>query len=150
MMPELPNILISACLTGKNCKYNGGNNALPEDQLEQLRQRYHLIPVCPEQMGGLPTPRPPAELCGEKVLNREGEDVTDSFRNGAAMTLALAEEVQAGQAILKSRSPSCGKGPVYDGTFRGVLTEGSGVTASILRDHGIRIWTEQEIGKLLD
>lgn len=148
-MPERPNILISACLTGKNCKYNGGNNVLSDDELEKLRQRYHLIQVCPEQMGGLPTPRSPAERCGEKVINREGEDVTESFRKGAEMTLALALKNRAEQAVLKSRSPSCGKELIYDGSFQGELTEGNGITAAILLDHGIRVWTEYEISALL-
>ena len=103
-------LLISACLLGTNCKYNGGNNALPEDKLSALREHYRLVPVCPERDGGLPTPRLPSERRGERVVNTAGEDVTGAFRRGAALALETALREDCRIALLKERSPSCGSG----------------------------------------
>lgn len=130
-------LLVSACLLGENCKYSGGNNYNPA--VEALKERFELIPVCPEQLGGLPTPRVPSERVGDRVLNREGADVTDAFRLGAekALEIALAHGVR--RAVLQERSPSCGCGTVYDGTFSGKLVPGQGVTAELLRKNGIRL-----------
>ena len=102
-------LLISACLIGENCKYSGGSNALQEEQLRQLQLCYELIPVCPEQMGGLPTPRTPAERRGEQVINRDGRDVTAEFYAGAEQTLTISEDRKICKALLKSRSPSLKK-----------------------------------------
>lgn len=126
-------LLISACLMGYNCKYNGGNNALPPEVLAALRKRYRLIPVCPEAAGGLPTPRVPSERRGGSVVTRDGRDVTAAFRRGAEIAGALAERYGARLALLKSNSPSCGSGTVYDGNFTGTLTPGDGVTAEYLK-----------------
>ena len=138
-------LLISACLLGTNCKYNGGNNALPEEKLAVLRERYRLVPVCPERDGGLPTPRLPSERLGERVLNRAGEDVTEAFRRGAAHALETAEREGCRIALLKERSPSCGSGKIYDGSFTSTVIAGDGITAELLKQNGIRVLGESEI-----
>lgn len=140
-------LLISACLLGENCKYNGGNNFTPE--VEALRERYELVPVCPEQLGGLPTPRTPAERVGDRVVNREGADVTDAFRQGAEKTLELARASGITKAVFQVRSPSCGSGTVYDGTFSGALTAGQGVTAELLEKNGVNIYRSDQAGELM-
>ena len=140
-------LLISACLLGENCKYNGGNNFTPE--VEALRKRYELVPVCPEQLGGLPTPRTPAERVGDRVVNREGADVTDAFRQGAEKTLELARASGITKAVFQVRSPSCGSGTVYDGTFSGTLTAGQGVTAELLEKNGVNIYRSDQAGELM-
>lgn len=133
-------LLISACLMGYNCKYNGGNNALPPEVLSALRERYRLIPVCPEAAGGLPTPRVPSERRGGSVVTRDGRDVTAAFRRGAEIAGKLAERYGARLALLKSGSPSCGSGTVYDGSFTGTLTPGDGVTAEYLKNKNLTIF----------
>jgi len=133
-------LLISACLVGYNCKYNGGNNALPPEVLSALRERYRLIPVCPEAAGGLPTPRVPSERRGGRVVTRDGRDVTAAFRRGAEIAGKLAERTGARLALLKSGSPSCGSGTVYDGSFTGTLTPGDGVTAEYLKNKNLTIF----------
>lgn len=135
-------LLISACLMGFDCKYSGGNNALPPERLAALRSRYRLIPVCPETAGGLPTPREPGERRGERVVSRSGQDVTAAFRKGAALTLRLAERYGAKKALLKRNSPSCGSGAIYDGSFTGTLIPGDGVTAALLKEHGVEVLGE--------
>ena len=134
-------LLISACLMGYNCKYNGGNNALPEEVLASLRQRYRLIPVCPEAAGGLPTPRTPSERKGERVITRDGRDVTAEFRRGAELAGKLAERFDIHAALLKSNSPSCGCGTIYDGSFTGRLIPGDGITAEYLKRKNLIIFT---------
>ena len=134
-------LLISACLMGYNCKYNGGNNALPPEVLSALRERYRLIPVCPEAAGGLPTPRVPSERRGGSVVTRDGRDVTAAFRRGAEIAGKLAERYGARLALLKSNSPSCGSGTVYDGSFTGTLTPGDGVTAEYLKNKNLIIFS---------
>ena len=133
-------LLISACLVGENCKYNGGNNALPPETLAALRSRFELVPVCPEQLGGLPTPRVPSERRGERVVNREGADVTEAFRRGAEQAVRIAEQTGCRRALLKSNSPSCGSGSIYDGSFSGRLTAGDGVAAALLKHSGIEVF----------
>ena len=140
-------LLISACLLGENCKYSGGNNYCHE--VEQLRERYDLIPVCPERDGGLPTPRVPSERQGERVVNREGEDVTVQFRRGAELALRTALENNCSCALFKERSPSCGCGTIYDGTFTGTVTEGDGITAELLKQYHIAILGESRVADLL-
>ncbi len=138
-------LLISACLMGFDCKYSGGNNALPPETLDALCRRYRLIPVCPETAGGLPTPREPSERRGERVVSRDGRDVTEAFRQGAELTLRLAGRCGAKTALLKSNSPSCGSGRIYDGSFTGRLIPGDGVTAALLKSHGVRVVGENEL-----
>ena len=140
-------ILISACLLGLRCRYDGQSKPIP--QIDALAERYHLIPVCPEQLGGLPTPRTPAERAGNRVMTRDGRDVTDAYRNGAEQVLRLADQFGCRIAILKERSPSCGSGTIYDGTFSGSFRAGDGVTAELLRENGIRGYGESEIEELL-
>ena len=140
-------LLVSACLLGVGCRYDGGHNQLP--QLKELLKTHTCIPICPEQMGGLPTPRPPAERQGSRVVTRDGEDVTEAFLRGTAEVLRLADLYRCKAALLKERSPSCGSGAVYDGTFSGTLTEGWGVTAALLRQQGLRVVGESGIAALL-
>jgi len=138
----MENLLVSACLLGFNCKYNGGNNALPAEALEKLRRQYRLIPVCPETAGGLPVPREPSERRGERVINRAGQDVTAEFQKGAELAAALARRFQIRKALLKSNSPSCGSGSIYDGSFSGTLTVGDGVTSEFIKSEGIEVITD--------
>ena len=136
-------ILVSACLCGVNCKYNGKNN-LNEELLELLKKGEALL-ICPEQMGGLETPRRPSEIRiinGEtKVFMDDGRDVTDNYKKGAEEVLRLAKELNINKAILRKKSPSCGCGEIYDGTFTGTLTKGNGITAALLLDNGIEVET---------
>ena len=140
-------LLISSCLLGNNCKYNGGNNYTP--LAEELKKRYELVPVCPECAGGLPIPHDPSERVGDKVISRAGADVTAAFRLGAERTLAVAEQHGVRLAVLKERSPSCGYGAIYDGTFTGRVVPGDGVAAQLLAEHGVRILGESQIEDLL-
>lgn len=137
--------IISACLIGENCKYSGGNNKLPEQRLKKLQEKYELYPVCPEVLGGLPTPRVPSERVGDKVLTKDGRDVTAQFQKGAQAAYELAKSIGAELAVLKENSPSCGHGTVYDGTFSGTLISGDGVTAEKLKEIEIKIIGESEI-----
>jgi uncharacterized protein YbbK (DUF523 family) len=140
--------LISACLAGVNCKYNDGNNE--SELIKEIMREKECVLVCPEELGMLPTPRPPAEIIKGKVIDKTGKDVTDNFVNGAEKALEIAEKKSAklGQkielAILKANSPSCGCGKVYDGTFSGVLIDGDGIFAALLKRKGIPIITEKE------
>ncbi len=133
-------LLISACLLGCNCKYNGGNNALSERELAALRRCCRLIPVCPETAGGLPTPREPSERRGERVITRAGEDVTGQFRKGALTAVRLARRFGVKRALLKANSPSCGCGRIYDGSFSGKLICGDGVAAEYLAAEKVEIF----------
>ena len=135
-------LLISACLLGAKCKYSGGSNALPPETLAALKARYHLIPVCPEVAGGLPVPREPGERQGDRVVSRSGRDVTEAYRRGAEAALALARRFGCRKALLKARSPSCGSGQIYDGSFSGRLIDGDGVAAALLREAGLVIINE--------
>ena len=141
-------ILISACLLGAACRYDGGSN--PVLSVEALMGRCQLVPVCPEQLGGLPTPRPPAERRGDRVMTRDGGDVTAQYRRGAEEALRLCRLLGCEAALLKERSPSCGSGMVYDGTFTGVLTAGEGVTAELLRAQGSPVYGESRVAELAD
>ncbi len=141
-------LLVSACLLGENCKYNGGNNYSPD--VERLRERFELVSVCPEQLGGLPTPRVPSERVGEQVLTRDGQDVTEAFRQGAERTLDIARAEGALRAVLQVRSPSCGCGMIYDGTFSGTLVPGKGVAAELLEKNGVKVYDRTRTGELLD
>ena len=136
-------ILVSTCLLGVNCKYSGGNN-YNEKVLDFIKD-YEVIPVCPEIMGGLSTPRPPSERIGDKVINNKNIDVTNEYTIGANETLKLAQLFNVKKALLKAKSPSCGKGKIYDGTFTGTLIEGNGVTVELLESNGIEVITEQDL-----
>lgn len=141
-------LLISACLLGENCKYSGGNNYTPA--VELLRGRYELIPACPEQSGGLPTPRTPAERVGDRVITRDGKDVTTAYHLGAKKALETVQTLHITKAVFQIRSPSCGSETVYDGTFSGTLTSGSGVTAELLEANGVKIYPSDQIAELLE
>lgn len=139
--------LVSACLAGVDCKYNGGNNLNPK--IVKLLEEKKAILVCPEQLGGLTTPRLPSEIVydengNKKVINIEGKDVTKEFFKGAEETLKIAKVMGAKVAILKAKSPSCGKGKVYDGQFRQQLVEGNGITTDLLERNGITVYTEED------
>ena len=137
------NILVSACLLGESCRYDGKSK--PCERVIALKDTYNLIPVCPEVMGGLPTPRVPSEICGERVLMKDGRDVTENYNRGAQTALEIARQNACTVAILKEKSPSCGSGAIYDGSFSGTLTHGDGVAAALLKAHGIRVVGESEI-----
>lgn len=141
-------ILVSACLMGVGCRYDGKSNQLP--QLEQLMKQHTCIPVCPEIFGGLPTPRVPAERQGSKIMTQDGQDVTQQFVRGTAEVLRLADLYHCKAALLKERSPSCGSGQIYDGTFTKTLTEGDGLTAEMLKRKDIAVYGESQIGELVN
>ncbi len=140
-------ILISACLIGENVKYDGGNNALHVTILEQWKQEGLLVPLCPEVLGGLSVPRFPCEVVvGEnRVVNTIGTDVTDAFVKGAKESLRIAKEEGICMAILKARSPSCGKDIIYDGTFTSTRVNDSGMTCKLLQRSGIAVFSEEEL-----
>lgn len=142
-------LLISACLLGKNCKYSGGNNGLSGEVISRLREKYSLVAVCPETAGGLPIPREPSERVGERVLSRSGRDVTLEYRKGAEVTAELAVRFGCKTALMKAKSPSCGSGEIYDGTFSGVLIPGDGTATERLRALGVKVYSEKEIEGLL-
>jgi len=141
-------VLVSACLLGLRCRYNA--EPVANERVLALAKTHTLIPVCPEQLGGLSTPRPPAERLGERVVSNDGTDVTSAFVRGAEETLLLARTLGCKTAILKARSPSCGHGRIYDGLFSGTLIPGSGVTAELLAKNGIRVFTEDELPDQID
>ena len=129
-------IMVSACLAGENCKYNGGNNR--NGKVLRLMDANEVLTVCPEQMGGLPTPRVPSEIRDGVVTAKDGRNVDAQFRAGAAKCLEIAKKEQPDLIVLQSRSPSCGVKQRYDGTFTGTLVNGAGVTAQLLMDNGFR------------
>ncbi len=138
-------ILVSACLLGKNCKYNGGNN-FNQSVLEFI-EGHEVIGVCPEQLGGLSTPRLPAEIVDGVVTNKEGVSVDAEFRKGAQAALAAALENKVDLAILQSRSPSCGVKEIYDGSFSGKKIKGQGVFAKLLAKHDIKVLDAEDVGE---
>ena len=134
-------ILVSACLLGRNCKYNGGNNHCPA--VIEYVEGYEVIPVCPEVLAGLGTPRIPIEIVSGEVMTKDGRSVDAVLRNAVAQI--LRENTDADCAILKSRSPTCGVKQVYDGTFSGVLRDGAGILAQTLMDAGLRVIDSEDI-----
>jgi uncharacterized protein YbbK (DUF523 family) len=157
-----PPLIISACLLGVACNHEGRGS--PRAVVDELARRYRLVPVCPEVLGGLSTPRPPAELtggdgadvlagCGDagnaRVVNVDGDDVTAAYRRGARATVTLAQAVGATRAVLKARSPSCGSSAVYDGTFSRRLVPGRGVTAAALAAIGMDVGSEEDAAAAL-
>jgi len=145
----MEHILVSACLCGKDCKWDGGNNRNQKllDYMESMKGKALFHEVCPEQMGGLSTPRPASEIRVEdrRVVNTEERDVTEEFERGAELALRVAKEFGCTLAILKERSPSCGCHGVYDGTFSKKLVNGMGKAAELLTQNGIRVIGESEI-----
>ena len=145
----MENVLISACLLGFVCKYCGGSNKLTEQQLAALRERFRLIPVCPETAGGLPTPRDPSERLGDKVVSNQGRDETAQYQKGAETALTLDRRYGCKAALLKEKSPSCGSGLIYDGSFTGTLVTGDGVAAQMLKEEGLIVFGESDTELLI-
>ena len=139
-------ILVSACLLGEPCRYDGKSK--PNEAVILLKEKHTLIPVCPEVLGGLKTPRIPAEVQGDRVVRVDGYDVTKEYINGAKITLDIAKRECVEIAILKSKSPSCSNKQIYDGTFTRTLIDGKGITARLLEKNGIKVIDEQELIKL--
>lgn len=139
----MKNILVSACLLGQACRYDGKSK--PCQSVIALGKTYNLIPICPEVMGGLPTPRIPSEICGDRVLMKDGHDVTINYQKGAETALEIARKNACTVAILKEKSPSCGSGLIHNGLFDGGLVSGDGITTQLLKKEGIRVLGESEI-----
>lgn len=138
--------LCSACLLGVKCRYDGKDKG--HKGLIELSKSEVLVPVCPEQLGGLTAPREPSEQRGDRVFSRNGRDVTENFKKGADAVLKMAKALGAKEAIFKENSPSCGSKQVYDGTFSGKTIEGAGVTTKLLRENGIKVISEEKGGRV--
>lgn len=136
-------VIVSACLLGENCKYNGKNNK--NDKVLEFIKDKQVIPICPEVFGGLSTPRVPSEIKDNNVVNKDGIDVTKYFIDGANKTLSIAKKYNVKKAILKQKSPSCGYGKIYDGNFNGNIIDGYGITAKLLKENNIDIITEEDL-----
>lgn len=137
--------VVSACLLGDNCKYNGGNNY--NENVCKFLSNKEYIKVCPECLGGLSIPRLPSEIIGDKVINSSNIDVTLNYKKGAEETLKICQNENINCAIMKSRSPSCGCGKIYDGTFSKKLVDGDGITVRLLKEHGIKVLSEEDINE---
>lgn len=140
------NLLVSACLLGQPCRYDGSSK--PHEAVMGLREQFCCIPVCPEVLGGLSTPREPSEICGACVLSRTGQNVSAAYHAGAEAALALAKAHHCRYAVLKERSPSCGHDLIYDGSFTKTLKAGHGITAALLMKNDIRVFGESELPQL--
>ena len=140
-------IMVSACLMGNNCRYKG--DSCKNDNVLKYVAGHDVIAVCPEVMGGLSTPRSPSEIVGDKVMNKDGIDVTREYMAGAEMALKLARENHVELCIMKSKSPSCGCGRIYDGSFTGGMVDGDGVTVALLKKNGFKVLTELEIEQMV-
>ena len=136
-------IIVSACLLGENCKYNGGNNR--NERVLRYVEGHEVITVCPEMLGGLPCPRKPVEWVGERVLTKDGDDCTENFRIGVQKALETIADQQVDLAILQSRSPTCGVKQIYDGTFSGVRIDGQGALAKALAAQGIPLMDAEDV-----
>ena len=136
-------LLVSACLLGVMCRYDGQSR--PDEKVLALLKNHVLVPVCPEQLGGLSTPRCPCEIQGDRVMSRDGDDRTAEYEKGALEALRLCRLFSCEAAVLKAKSPSCGLGCVYDGTFSGTLRPGDGVTAGLLKNSGVPVYTEKNL-----
>ena len=139
-------IVVSACLLGMNCRYCGGGSL--DEKILELSKEHELIPLCSEQLGGLPTPREPNEILDGRVREKSGKDNTEIFHLGAQEVLNIMKRLDCKHAILKQRSPSCGSSKIYDGTFSGKVIPGRGITASLLIENGIKVVSEEEIDEL--
>ncbi len=147
---EKEKLLISACLFGENVRYDGKNNLIEE--LDQLKERYELISICPEVLGGMVIPRIPSEIVSTnplKIQNEFGIDTTEFFTDGAMQALYICQKYDIKKALLKSKSPSCGNLEIYDGNFNGTLVKGQGITANILIQNNIKVFNEKQIGDLI-
>lgn len=142
------NIAVSACLLGVDCRYSG--DSTKRESIVKLSEKHNLIPICPEQLGGLPTPRYPSERRGKLVINNQGVDVTKEFTQGAEQALYIAKLFECKVAILKKNSPSCGYGQIYDGTFTGNKVKGNGVTAELFVENGIPVYNEDNFEDGID
>ena len=140
-------IAVSSCLLGINCKYNGKSNY--NEDIIKLKEKYEIIPICPEVLGGLPTPRIPSEIINNKVINQEGTDVTLEYVTGANKALQILKENNIKIVILKAKSPSCGKGEIYDGTFSHTIIEGNGITAKLFLENDILVLNEYNFHEYL-
>ena len=140
-------IAVSSCLLGINCKYNGKSNY--NEDIIKLKEKYEIIPICPEVLGGLPTPRIPSEIINNKVINQEGTNVTLEYVTGANKALQILKENNIKIAILKAKSPSCGKGEIYDGTFSHTIIEGNGITANLFLENDILVLNEYNFHQYL-
>ena len=140
------NVLVSSCLLGLECRYNGA--AVLNESVIKLGDRHHLIPVCPEQLGGMSTPRAPVELKAGRAIDKNGVDQTLQFEKGAEEVVKLAKLFKCTHAVLKSKSPSCGCGLIYDGTFSKQLIKGNGKTVEKLQELGIVVFGEDEVEKI--
>ncbi len=141
-------VVFSQCMLGVKCRYDG-KCAVKQAVLDEATTR-GWIPVCPEILGGLTTPRPPAERQGERVVNCEGTDVTAQYIRGAEEALRIAKLYGAKYALLKERSPSCGCGEIYDGTFTGAKIAGDGLTAALFKENGIQVFGETQLKDLIE
>ena len=141
-------VLISACLLGDNVKYSGGNNLTPE--LVTLLEKYNvkIVKICPECFAGLPIPRVPSEIRGDKVFSKDGWDITEEFLSGAEKTYQIAKRKRVDFAILKERSPSCGNSFIYDGSFSGKVIQGQGLTARKLNEENIIVFSEENLEEI--
>jgi uncharacterized protein YbbK (DUF523 family) len=144
----LHHILVSSCLLGMPVRYDGAHKAIAHRLMEIWQAEGRLVSICPEMAGGLPTPRPAAELQAGRVRDSRGNDVTDAFERGAQAALQLAQKQQCVFALLKENSPSCGSGFIGDGSFSGTRIAGAGLTARLLRAHGIAVYSELQIEDL--
>ncbi len=142
------NILVSACLLGENCKYNGGSNR--NERVLRFVAGHEIIPVCPEMLGGLPAPRKPVEWRNGRAVTRDGDDWTDAFRLGVSRAMALIEGKRIDLAILQSRSPTCGVKQIYDGTFSGTRMAGQGALAQALAERGIPLMDAEDVPEKTD
>ena len=140
-------LLVSACLLGEPCRYDGKSK--PNESVLSLREHFELIPACPEQLGGLSTPRTPCEICNNQVVTQKGEDRTQEYRLGAERALSLYKDTACSAAVLKKNSPSCGKGLIYDGSFSKTKVRGNGITAELFLNCGIPVYTEDETEGLI-
>lgn len=141
-----PTLLVSACLVGRLCNYKA--QASPSSAIDELGERFRLVPVCPEVEGGLPVPRPAAEIIGDgRVSTADGHDVTAEYQAGAEVAVALARSNDVVGAVLKARSPSCGSAQIYDGTFSRTLVPGEGLTAAALRTAGYEVVSEEDVAE---
>lgn len=138
--------MVSACLLGENCKYNGGNNL--SQKVLDFTKGHEVIPVCPEVLGGLPTPRIPSEIVNGTVTSKSGKNVDKEFRRGANTCLKMAKENDVDLVILQSRSPSCGVKNIYDGSFSGKIIEGKGIFARLLDKNGFKIIDVEDLSNL--
>ncbi|MEH8148523.1 DUF523 domain-containing protein [Aeromonas veronii] len=141
-------VLVSACLLGQPVRYDGQSKGIVSDWLSALGAEGRVLAFCPEVAGGLPTPRPPAERQGERVVTASGMDVTAEFDRGAELTLALCQAQGIRFALLKEGSPSCGSGRIYNGRFEGISVAGEGKTTALLRRHGIAVFSENQLAEL--